>query len=552
MPHGSLPPAAARALPDAVRAARQPAAVHRDHPRSDRAAVSRVSKGRAAPYYRSRGPAWPAARSSLSATIRRRSTTLEAAGRRARQRARDPAGSRTSATSPRAARPRRSKPYLLYVGNRRKHKSLETLLLGLVAIPPHADDLHLTGPTGDERSRRWRLQGAEIALFGRSGRRGLIAAYRGARALVHPSLGEGFGLTMLEASALGTPVIASLESLPGVLRGRRSPSARATCSTLRGSSRARRAAIPGRCANAASGAAGGAGYTWDRCAAARRSTSIAKPPLGVIDVAVDARRTRACRLGCEPASTPSFAMRLKVRPTFASRSVGSGEHFTPAEQIGLPLEFARLRPRLAYYSTPLAPFVRAVPYAIQVHDLTHVRFPDVILAGGAARSMPRRGVDHPRRAADRRRRRRHRPRLGRFFGVPARTACASCPWATIRRCCAFGGIERRERPYILYAGNRRPHKNLATLVEAWRRLPAGAALDLVVAGPGAGCRWRRGTRDGAGSRCWAKSIATGCGRSIAARRLRPSRHRRRFRAADAGGAGLLARPSSGRRARSPR
>jgi glycosyltransferase involved in cell wall biosynthesis len=36
----------------------------------------------------------------------------------------------------------------------------------------------------------------------------LVELLRGARALVHPSLHEGFGLTLLEAMALGVPVVA--------------------------------------------------------------------------------------------------------------------------------------------------------------------------------------------------------------------------------------------------------------------------------------------------------------------------------------------------------
>jgi glycosyltransferase involved in cell wall biosynthesis len=40
-----------------------------------------------------------------------------------------------------------------------------------------------------------------------------------------------------------------------------------------------------------------------------------------------------------------------------------------------------------------------------------------------------------------------------------------------------------ERPYVLYVGNHRPHKNLATLFDAWSRLPAEDTVDLYLTGP---------------------------------------------------------------------
>jgi len=46
----------------------------------------------------------------------------------------------------------------------------------------------------------------------------LVALYQGATALVHPSSYEGFGLTLLEAMACGTPVLANrVASIPEVV-----------------------------------------------------------------------------------------------------------------------------------------------------------------------------------------------------------------------------------------------------------------------------------------------------------------------------------------------
>ena len=55
-------------------------------------------------------------------------------------------------------------------------------------------------------------------LLGRVSDARLRALYRGATALVYPSLYEGFGLPVLEAMASGTPVIAShATSIPEVV-----------------------------------------------------------------------------------------------------------------------------------------------------------------------------------------------------------------------------------------------------------------------------------------------------------------------------------------------
>jgi glycosyltransferase involved in cell wall biosynthesis len=205
----------------------------------------------------------------------------------------------------------------------------------------------------------------------------------------------------------------------------------------------------------------------------------------VIDVAIDARRTRRMSLGMRACVDAVVRYAPQGAPELRFAMAGSGEHFTPAEQIGLPLEIARSGARFAYYSTPLAPIVRAVPYAIQVHDLTHVRFPEwyspavrvFYATAGAAiiRGARRIVVADAGIGRD----------LDRYFGIP-KERLRVCPLGYDPAMLEFEGCERRERPYVLYAGNRRPHKNLATLVEAWRRLAEPAAVDLVVAGPEVG------------------------------------------------------------------
>lgn len=103
-------------------------------------------------------------------------------------------------------------PYLLYVGNHRPHKNLQRLLMAfrtsglykevklLITGPPHKGLLALAG----------RLDiSASIVFTGVLSETELPEYYRGATALLLPSLYEGFGLPVVEAMACGTPVVTS-------------------------------------------------------------------------------------------------------------------------------------------------------------------------------------------------------------------------------------------------------------------------------------------------------------------------------------------------------
>jgi len=113
-----------------------------------------------------------------------------------------------------------SVPYFLFVGNHRPHKDLATLFAAWEALDPaHEVDLLVTGsddlPAGMARPgrERGRLRFLEDVPAQR-----LAGLYRGALALVHPALCEGFGLPLLEAAAVGATVIACSDAVPAVLR----------------------------------------------------------------------------------------------------------------------------------------------------------------------------------------------------------------------------------------------------------------------------------------------------------------------------------------------
>jgi glycosyltransferase involved in cell wall biosynthesis len=113
-----------------------------------------------------------------------------------------------------------ARPYFLNVGNHRSHKDLATLFAAWEALDPACEaDLVLTGdddlPQGTAHPRRAR---GELRFIGNVDAVRLAEFYKGAVALVHPALCEGFGLPMLEAAAVGAAVIACDDAVPAVLR----------------------------------------------------------------------------------------------------------------------------------------------------------------------------------------------------------------------------------------------------------------------------------------------------------------------------------------------
>lgn len=102
--------------------------------------------------------------------------------------------------------------YFLFVGNDKPHKNVATLVAAYEAVkwsaerptpmlPPRAGLVLAGAPFSQYRTR------ATLAGFVDDDE--LAALYRGAIALVIPSIEEGFGLPAVEAMACGTPVITS-------------------------------------------------------------------------------------------------------------------------------------------------------------------------------------------------------------------------------------------------------------------------------------------------------------------------------------------------------
>jgi glycosyltransferase involved in cell wall biosynthesis len=104
--------------------------------------------------------------------------------------------------------------YVLYPANLWPHKNHERLLQALGRVREQGVTLVLTG-RGLGRHRRFDELAAQAGVAGRVRHLGhlpeemLPALYRGAEAVVFPSLHEGFGQPVLEAMACGVPVACS-------------------------------------------------------------------------------------------------------------------------------------------------------------------------------------------------------------------------------------------------------------------------------------------------------------------------------------------------------
>jgi glycosyltransferase involved in cell wall biosynthesis len=107
------------------------------------------------------------------------------------------------------------RPYLVFVGTLEPRKNLATLFSALARIPPRdRPALRIAGAPGFGADALMALPSAlgighDVEFLGRLPTTEVAALYRGAVALVYPSLLEGFGLPILEAMACGTPVITS-------------------------------------------------------------------------------------------------------------------------------------------------------------------------------------------------------------------------------------------------------------------------------------------------------------------------------------------------------
>ena len=204
----------------------------------------------------------------------------------------------------------------------------------------------------------------------------------------------------------------------------------------------------------------------------------------MIDVALDARITPRMSAGMRAYVGALVDGLPRVAPDIRLHPVGHGLNFGLAEQVALPAEIARLAPSLTHYPTIYVPLRRRRPYVAMVHDLIHLQFPRLFGPAAAAFyalvATPMLRGAAVLQMSDARTAR----ACVELLGVPAER-CRIVPlgYDPALLAAAGGPAFTAPRPYVVYAGNHRPHKNLAVLYEAWAGLPDAVELDLVLTGP---------------------------------------------------------------------
>jgi len=199
-------------------------------------------------------------------------------------------------------------------------------------------------------------------------------------------------------------------------------------------------------------------------------------------IALDTRITRQLSAGMQTYVRELSARLPAAAPDLEFVNFSSGANFGWAEHVRLPAAIRAAKPALTHYLSQYTPLFMPRPYAVTIHDLIHLLFPEnfkrkvgpyyqTVVRSVAARAA-RVITDDARTVAD----------LQRFLGISpekVRVIALGVQDVFLQPSVPFAG----RRPYFLYSGNHREHKDLWTLVEAWKALPDDVSVDLFITGP---------------------------------------------------------------------
>lgn len=199
-------------------------------------------------------------------------------------------------------------------------------------------------------------------------------------------------------------------------------------------------------------------------------------------VALDARLTRQLSIGMKTYVRELSARLPAVAPDLSFHILDRGGNFGWDEQVRLPLAIRALKPALTHFMSQYTPaFFLPRRYVVTIHDLIHLLYPQNFkrkvgpyyrmlvrrVAAGAACVI----TDDTRTVAD----------LQRFLGI-ASDRVRVVPLGVEDVFLRPATRPNAERPYFLYSGNHRDHKDLRTLFAAWESLPAEEGVDLLLTG----------------------------------------------------------------------
>lgn len=198
-------------------------------------------------------------------------------------------------------------------------------------------------------------------------------------------------------------------------------------------------------------------------------------------IGLDARLTRQLSDGMQTYVRELVARLPAVAPEYSYVPFTRGGNFGWSEQVALPLSMRRSKLDMVHFLSQYVPALLPRRFVMTIHDLIHLRFPQYfktkvgpyyasVVRHACARAA--RVITDDERTVD---------DLEELLGV-ARAKVRVIPLGVGDL--FLQGIEpyTGARPYFLYVGNHREHKDLATLFVAWSNLPPWYAVDLLLTG----------------------------------------------------------------------